>query len=272
MLLALLLAALRHGTLILGATDLAEVDELEELEEQPDDTLADAGRLELGFEEPVAGDVSAGPLGFVILRAPERARSEHARNRALSLGLIGGMRAGCAAALLVQVRASVTSEHMWQALSAGIALARSNASRGTGGCGGGGSGSGGCGGYPASPVHVVLTDAVDWHFMCIQATAAAAAAATMERPAGGAAAGGAAGGAAKAAVSSSGSSAPNGLDFTLKSGESFRLFNCSSMHAPMLVSGTAPADLVKVMYRLYRALYPDEDLGGLPALVHRGDM
>ncbi|KAG2435156.1 hypothetical protein HXX76_007240 [Chlamydomonas incerta] len=104
--------------------------------------------------------------------------------------------------------------------------------------------------------------------MCIQATAAAAAAATTERPAAGAGGGG---GAAKAAVSS-GSSAPSGLDFTLKSGESFRLFNCSTMHAPMLVSGTAPADLIKVMYRLYRALYPDGDLGGLPALVHRGDM
>ncbi|PNW69906.1 hypothetical protein CHLRE_17g697701v5 [Chlamydomonas reinhardtii] len=102
----------------------------------------------------------------------------------------------------------------------------------------GSSSSGGGGSCPASPVHMVLTDASDWHFMVTQATAAAA----TEQPAGGA--GGVA--AAAAAAGSGASGAPCGLDFTLTSGESLTLFNCSSVRAPVLVSQTVPADLAKV--------------------------
>lgn len=51
---------------------------------------------------------------------------------------------------------------------------------------------------------------------------------------------------AAAAAGSSGPSTPGGLGFTLNSGESFRLFNCTSVHAPMLARGTEPADMVKV--------------------------
>ena len=137
-----------------------------------------------------------------------------------------------------------------QALSAGIALARRNTACGSSGGGNGGDGSGGGGSssggggsrsgggsYPGSPVHVVLTDARDWHFMGIQATAAAA----TKQPAGGAG-----GVAAAAAAGSSASGASGGLDYTLKSGESFRLFNCSSVYAPVLVRGTEAARMVEV--------------------------
>lgn len=58
--------------------------------------------------------VSAGPVELVMVRAPEGARGEHARNRALKHGLKQGMKAGCEAALLVEVKASVASAHMWQ--------------------------------------------------------------------------------------------------------------------------------------------------------------
>ncbi|PNW80837.1 hypothetical protein CHLRE_07g331600v5 [Chlamydomonas reinhardtii] len=274
MFLAQLLAEIRHGTLLLCAADF---EELEELEEQPEDTLADAGQLDPGFEEEVEGDVEEeGPMELVMLRAPEGGSGVRARNRALSHGLQAGMQAGCEAALLVEVKALVGSHHMWQALSAGIALARRNTACGSSGGGNGGDGSGGGGSssggggsrsgggsYPGSPVHVVLTDARDWHFMGIQATAAAA----TKQPAGGAG-----GVAAAAAAGSSASGASGGLDYTLKSGESFRLFNCSSVYAPVLVRGTEAARMVEVMYRLYTALYPDEDLGRLPDLLDRGDI
>ncbi|KAG2428179.1 hypothetical protein HXX76_011859 [Chlamydomonas incerta] len=266
-----MLAALRHGPLMLGLT--ADLD----ADSDDDDLSAEADELVLDFEEDGQGHTGrSGPMELVVLRAPAlpksvqaQAKGLDARYIAMTQGLKEGLKAGCQAVLLVVVKATAVIDDVWQALAAGISLARANAGGGHSGC-------------PAVPVHVVLTDASSWYFMAIQATAPAVekavdAGSGASAFGGGAAAGGGATAVGGGATASGGATAgvqvasATGLDFVTRNGETFRLFNFSFITAPVIQLATPVSDVLKVMYRLYTALYPDEDIAHLPAAVREGE-
>ncbi|PNH10291.1 hypothetical protein TSOC_003008 [Tetrabaena socialis] len=241
---------MRHGTLILGLEDVDKLEDDDDDDEDDDDnrptTAIDAaGRLMVGYEEKVQCLTRSGPVELMVLRAPE----ERAKAAAKQEGLQGGLAAGCKAALLVEVKPTAGFSNLWQALAAGIALARSNAV-------------GGRSSYPGSPVHVVLTDTMNWYFLGIKAVAAA-----VDEGAGGETA--ACSGSRTAADGSA--TCTSGLEFKINTGEIFRLFDCSMIVASLLRPSTPVEGVLQVMYRLYKALYPDESIDDLPAAIREGE-
>ncbi|KAG2443165.1 hypothetical protein HYH02_009574 [Chlamydomonas schloesseri] len=255
---------MRHGNLILSTEGLDEDQDDEE--EQNDDEEQGPGKLLFGFEEEVAGSESAGPVELVVARAPaEGEAAERARASTLR-GLAAGLAGGYEAAMVIEVKASVNYEvNIWQALAAGLELAQSNLRNGTS--------------SPAAPVRVLLTDACKWYFLGLQAlggngtAGGASAAAAASAPASDTvAASGAAGATGSAAAGSGKQGAQSGFEFTLASKGTFRLFDCRYVQADVLspVVDFAP-QLVQAMYCLYSAMYPDEDINGLPAAVAEGN-
>ncbi|KAG2449342.1 hypothetical protein HYH02_005497 [Chlamydomonas schloesseri] len=280
---------MRHGTLILSAEGLEEDEERDENEEEQDEDedeegqapgsgrklLAAARNILLGFEESVKGSEATGPVELVVVRAPA---AGPARAAALGDGLAAGLREGCDTVMVIEVKADAKYHNIWQALAAGIELAHSNMRSGTS--------------LPAAPVRVVLTDMRKWYFLGLQAlggtadcehapapsSTAAAAPASASAAAAAATAPGSATAATRGAAAGSapaGSGTPgavSGIEFTLESKGTFRLFDCRILDADVLSPEVeaAPA-LVKAMYCLYSAMYPDEDIRGLPAAVAEGN-
>ncbi|KXZ51562.1 hypothetical protein GPECTOR_12g525 [Gonium pectorale] len=114
---AFLLAAFRHGSIIISAEGL-DLDEKEEVGEdrkeetaEAQDLLAASERLLLGFEEDIPGDSAEGPVELVVLKADQ----EKPRNTALWGGLHKGLKAGCVALGAIEVKATVVyNTNIWQ--------------------------------------------------------------------------------------------------------------------------------------------------------------
>lgn len=100
----------------------------------------------LAYEGYDPDETTKGPSELIVLRPP----SDTDRRKTLAHGLKYGLERGCQAALLIEIKAAVEYDNFWQALAAGIQLARWNARR------------------DAGQVHVVLKDARTWYFFSLQ--------------------------------------------------------------------------------------------------------
>ncbi|PNW78352.1 hypothetical protein CHLRE_09g400700v5 [Chlamydomonas reinhardtii] len=251
------LIRLSAGRLMLSALGLEEEQEAAGFDDEEEGTAAAAAAAADPRPWP-------GPVELVVLQSPTGAVDDvlSARETALTYGLLAGMAEGCTAAMLVEVKALLSFDHLWQALATGIALARSNAITAAAAAA---AATGPGASYPAAPVQVVVTDTKDWMFFTIEAVGAATIGGGNGGHAGGAAGHGTAGGGGGGGVAT-------GIDFTTSNGETFRMSNCSVLQTTGLFKPTPDTgNLIQLMYRLFTGLYPGMVISSLPAAVREAE-
>ncbi|KAG2491009.1 hypothetical protein HYH03_010681 [Edaphochlamys debaryana] len=268
---------MRHGSIVVSSAGL-----LEEAVKQDGEEAGAVGRpvrrrglaenqLALGFEEWIEG-VSRGPVELIALRV--RSEDPGARRRVLSESMMEGLKSGRAeAALVIEVKKDLKSTFRtayWQALAEGVELAKANSKH-----------------DPPVPVRVVLTDTTEWYFFTLVACEPQRQAAPVTVDPGSAAPGsGSTSGAAAAAVPTQvwrgseqriyhqadalPSLSPSRP--TIDGGNlEMRMSQLDYVHCRFTAGTGSSRDIVKVMYRLYTALYPGANLEELPERIAEGN-
>ncbi|KAG2490764.1 hypothetical protein HYH03_010915 [Edaphochlamys debaryana] len=265
---------MRHGSIVVSSAGL-----LEEAVQPEGEEAGAVGRhvrrrglaenqLALGFEEWIDG-ASRGPVELVALRV--RSEDPGARRRVLNESMMKGLKSGrTEAALVIEVKKDLKGTFetaYWQALAEGVELAKGNSKH-----------------DPPVPVRVVLTDTTEWYFFTLVACKPQRQAAPVTVDPGSAAPGsGSTSGAAAAAVPTQVPNPNEAADPRASPGPREFFFSIDGVNLEMRMSeldyvhcrftaGTGSSrDIVKVMYRLYTALYPGANLEELPERIAEGN-